>query len=450
MIIQQLLRQLDHPDPAQRIAAIKQIAQSKDPDALKPLATVYKTDSDPEVRDMALKAGRYIQKHNGTGGSDGASAALLAAPEKSKRQPEAASAPRGAAITPQQEERAKQNVSAAMDYHLRDENEKAIKQLQKAFALNPALKTDPYTISLASTITGLTGQSAIAAIVGGDMGVNQGGGIEKLKKGKVDQTQQDSDWFGAGLWTAILSFTITVGPLVTLALILWLFTTLLGFMFGADIPQEEFQAGIGEFIVQSIPQFIPLTLLSITGIIAQILVTHFAARLVFKGTGKLPTLMMRVTRFLTILLLASLAAIIVTIVMTPFWPTVLTAYTAGAAFLLILSVYYPFILIFIIRLAAGLAAMMGSSSGFDSGASTTTGDAITLMLAFVLFLLQAAWVAKQTTDTHRIDIARGVGAVTIGYVAMIPIAFLLSLFLEGLLTDLLNMFGMMTSGGAMF
>lgn len=61
-MIEQFLAQLHSPDPAQRRQAIIALGRAKDPRALSALAAVYRTDPLPELREMALKAGRYIKQ----------------------------------------------------------------------------------------------------------------------------------------------------------------------------------------------------------------------------------------------------------------------------------------------------------------------------------------------------------------------------------------------------
>ena len=56
-----ILELLQSSNPKDRIQAIKEIARTEDPSLLKELARVHKEDHDPEVREVALKAGRYIR-----------------------------------------------------------------------------------------------------------------------------------------------------------------------------------------------------------------------------------------------------------------------------------------------------------------------------------------------------------------------------------------------------
>ncbi len=61
----QLLDQLHDPNPERRVAAIKRIAQTKDRRYLAALETTYRTDPVAEVREVARKARRYIQRETG-------------------------------------------------------------------------------------------------------------------------------------------------------------------------------------------------------------------------------------------------------------------------------------------------------------------------------------------------------------------------------------------------
>ena len=59
---QPFIDQLSSPDPAQRKQAIVALAKTKDHSVLQALADVYHNDPVPEIRELALKAGRYVQQ----------------------------------------------------------------------------------------------------------------------------------------------------------------------------------------------------------------------------------------------------------------------------------------------------------------------------------------------------------------------------------------------------
>ena len=62
-MLDQLIRQLDDADPARRKQAVIALGKSRDASALKPLANVYRSDPEPEIRELARKAGVYIKQH---------------------------------------------------------------------------------------------------------------------------------------------------------------------------------------------------------------------------------------------------------------------------------------------------------------------------------------------------------------------------------------------------
>lgn len=70
-MIDKLIRQLESSDPKKRMQAVRALAKTGDRTALKPLLKVYKNDPDPKVRDLALKAGRYIKNHAAPSSSPG-------------------------------------------------------------------------------------------------------------------------------------------------------------------------------------------------------------------------------------------------------------------------------------------------------------------------------------------------------------------------------------------
>ncbi len=61
-MIDYLIQQLHNPDAAVRRRAIVKLARSKDPSVLKALGQLVRSDPDPEVRQLARKAGLYIRQ----------------------------------------------------------------------------------------------------------------------------------------------------------------------------------------------------------------------------------------------------------------------------------------------------------------------------------------------------------------------------------------------------
>ncbi|MEO0597964.1 MAG: hypothetical protein AAF126_17780, partial [Chloroflexota bacterium] len=122
---------LTSADPADRIRGMEMLVQSGDPDTLKILHRLYKSDADPNVKAQAAAFGKQLQNGGGSSSS-----------EKPKKK-----APRDPAGA-QQALKAAENDLFNLDY------ESAKKNAQRAFMLDPSLQHDEYAVNLAADITG--------------------------------------------------------------------------------------------------------------------------------------------------------------------------------------------------------------------------------------------------------------------------------------------------------
>ncbi len=194
MIDPRIIQALSSSDPDKRKKAVAYLAKSLDRDALPYLAKVYKTDSDPEIRELAKKAGAYIQKNapqptidesddyqdeedtaysrynNLYADNDEEEVATSVSGASHRQHPLYASddddiiasddddipLPSNMQVSAVAEERAKSFVEQAMDWNVRGNNIKAVELLKKAFKANPRLFYDSYTMGLAMNITGLS------------------------------------------------------------------------------------------------------------------------------------------------------------------------------------------------------------------------------------------------------------------------------------------------------
>ena len=171
MIDQRIIQALRHPDPDKRKKAVTLLARTRDPEALKHLARVYREDGDPTVRDLARKGGLYIKKHAPAAASPPVPAKKRRAPlpgdleaeaaEDAVRRPDHMEQP----VRQIDRERAKEYLDQAIDYNVRGDNEKAFERLVAAFATNPRLEHDNYyAMNLAATITGKDPETAFERI----------------------------------------------------------------------------------------------------------------------------------------------------------------------------------------------------------------------------------------------------------------------------------------------
>lgn len=195
-MLDQLIRQLDDADPARRKQAVIALGKSRDASALKPLANVYRSDPEPEIRELARKAGVYIKQHAEVIPDVPATTPPMPKPaapvgesytqrkmremEEAKRAAELAQEPRFETqeadtrrpicgreyqVPKEARERAAKAVDAALSYNLAGDDAKAMKNLTEAISLNPNLINDAYFNSITAGVTGLDGDAAMDMIL---------------------------------------------------------------------------------------------------------------------------------------------------------------------------------------------------------------------------------------------------------------------------------------------
>lgn len=170
-----LYDQLKNPDSARRAAAVKELARSKDPEAIPYLERTADHDDDSNVRDLAEKAIIYIKRNSG--GNEAPVAPI------SPITPEKPASPIGDAVvgaapvinqppkivTAKDEERSKRMLTDAITYNMKGNDLRAIQMISEAFKINPNLKNDKYAYGVISSITGMYGEEAIRAITDGSL-----------------------------------------------------------------------------------------------------------------------------------------------------------------------------------------------------------------------------------------------------------------------------------------
>lgn len=185
MSLDQYVKLLTHQDSEQRKKAIIALGKSGDKSALPHLSKVYKTDPNPELRDLALRAGKNIQKN---------ASAVIVAPEPQQfsfSQPEtshtsspsysyssppenapdwmmsAASTSSSAAptkakvVTENDRKRARASLDRAIDFSMKQKWQDAIFFLNEAIERNPEMENDSMLLGLAAQVTGASGPRAI-------------------------------------------------------------------------------------------------------------------------------------------------------------------------------------------------------------------------------------------------------------------------------------------------
>lgn len=162
---------LGHKDSAQRRQAIIALGKSGDKRALQPLARVYKTDPDPELRDLALKAGRNIQKTAAASVPEptdyfqfGFNEPPSSPPKPTSKPPEvtpdwmqmAASSAIAAPIkkiSPADKQKAKSSLDRALDMSLKKDWDSVAHYLKEALERDPDIEKNTTFIGLAAQVT---------------------------------------------------------------------------------------------------------------------------------------------------------------------------------------------------------------------------------------------------------------------------------------------------------
>ncbi|RMG75051.1 MAG: hypothetical protein D6711_07500 [Chloroflexi bacterium] len=148
------LQQLESPNIADRKQAIRQLALSRDIEALPYLKDVFRNDPDAQVRQLARKAGAYIKKHHKT------PVFILDDTPEVDNTP----MPSDIKVSATAAERARTYFSQAFDMEVRGQKARGILLLQKAFRTDPRLTYDSTARTLASSLTGLPEEEAVRQI----------------------------------------------------------------------------------------------------------------------------------------------------------------------------------------------------------------------------------------------------------------------------------------------
>ena len=247
---------LQNSDPQQRKRGISAAAKKSDPQYLKYLARLAKSDPDEDLRKLAKKAGTYIHQQQPSQATPSAADSLdglRASVTPEPRTPVASTPPPptptndlpdlGITVTDPNREadpvQAEGHYNNAFDMHLKGDNARAVLELGTAFYLNPAYANDATAVAFAAEMTGLDRAQAVAYISDPDNWralTDKYGGIQK--RGNQGELQSLYLWlagailiiivvgvvvwfFQSGILTATLEearFGPTVAPLPTMTI----------------------------------------------------------------------------------------------------------------------------------------------------------------------------------------------------------------------------------------
>lgn len=434
-MFEQLVDQLKSADAAERREAIIGLGKLADPRALSHLAQVYKTDSDPALRELAAKAGRHINKLSKAATPDVARESpaeatparrlpdILAAytkppepeavaesasktaevsrPPRSnlpdilsaytkpaapplstptpapptlpvKAEPPEIELPPIRPVSPQRRETARRRLNNAFAYKLKDDDHNAMVELAKALSLDPELRDDNSAQGLAASLVGGNGKDSLKIIM-------QRVAAEPPKpKAKAF----DAEVLDVAIAALVLFGVTAVFSLILIYLIAGAVLAILPKLAQSEPDVAALQTALANLRLQDIlPEVLRQAFLTMASTLFQIIIIYGVGTFM-GGTGV-------VTRFLSILMFVS------------------------AAIYVLLSV------------ALG-ALIIGISSGRLSTLVTTSQIALLLVIVSLL----GGFVAEVylTARIQKFSLAKAFGSVLVGSAAAGFIAGLLGLF----------------------
>lgn len=294
----QIAQLLESSDPKQRFDGIKQAARVKEVASLKKLADMAQNDPDEQVRAVAKKAIAYIKDDSRT-----------AAPRTGGRKRE---------VSPKEEARAKGYLDAAISYQINGERDRALKQLAKAYSVNPNLEGDPFFKSVLEEVTATTGEEALNMVRSPDQLKAMTAAEQQLKRERRKQEHLEnvnrSSWGSVMMDLAIFTIIIIVFTALGLALAGQSATNYLNDLAAAE---QAYRAGEIDTLPEIDPAFrevaaqyapiltIPFSvtmglaagILSVISLLINLVCTHVAARFFFGGQATLPHLIYKVVSF---------------------------------------------------------------------------------------------------------------------------------------------------------
>lgn len=318
-MIDKLVRQLSHPSSEQRIKAIKALAQTKDPAALQYLATVVKTDKDPEVRDFALKAGRYIKKQAAATDEYAAQPSRASAgwrtssylidedlPEEPEpTAPEPDPFPENDEVSWEDKEEAKGFVKQAIEYEKKGDNYRAVHFLALALKKNPQLRQDTYTMTVASSVTGLPADEAARKLY------KAASDPSKAKKGKKEGPTWGDALIDIVIYGVVIAATVGVTIIVLVNLVLAKSPQKVSATPGDPFdPSQLIHQLTSQGMVYILTVAIGAGVYAVINLVIGYIAIHFTATAMMGGEGSLVGLIRKVTLYLTGTYAVSFAGII--------------------------------------------------------------------------------------------------------------------------------------------
>lgn len=277
------LRQLHSDDPAQRRQAIVALANSRDPAALKPLAALFRSDPDPALRELALKAGRYLRQY---------------APEKPVSEVE---------IGARDRDLAKKLLDAATTYHLEGDKGRATDNLGKALSLNPTLQEEPFVANLVMSLTGMSVADAVPLLTHPDRRralVEKVGGKHVAHRQAHGKGAETATWDNVAIDFLLYALVVALSAAAILVFTLETIRELIETAPSATITSEDLDTLFDASVVALLVLGGFYGIYSAVTLALQGAAIHVAAAYLFSGDGTLVYLYRRLVPFQTYVMMA--------------------------------------------------------------------------------------------------------------------------------------------------
>lgn len=307
MIDQQVVDMIDNPDPQVRADAVKKLARAGTQEAVQYLAAIYKTDSDPEVRELARKAGLYIKKKMTEEKWTGGDGVEDDEPDDVVQEIE---------VSPRAVESSKGLMDSAMNLHVAGDDDKAVEYIEKAFLQNPNLQNDPYYLQLAATVLGVKGDE-VAEILLGDVEYGRGGKAKRKRKPREDDVSTEAVVIDLVIYFVVIATLVAVGMLLLISVLNGIFQEgIQSGEFAAAMSEEGFEPIDSEMVMSVLSGFLQggIVISVITGVITgiysviawvmQLACMHFIATSMLGGDGTFKQLIHKTTGFFTVFTVA--------------------------------------------------------------------------------------------------------------------------------------------------
>jgi hypothetical protein len=301
------IQQLHSADPDQRRSAIIALANSGDPAALKPLAAVYRTDPDPAIRELALKAGRYIRQVAGDEAAiqtpdavavqaTGTAIDLGAVPQ---------AVPQKQGVSARDAELAKNYLDSATTHHLEGDKARAIENLGKALSLNPDLRKDSFTANLIMTLTDRSVQEAMPILIHPDRRaelIAGLGGKRKLRKQQIHgKDAEKATWDNVMMDLGIYWLVVTLCLIAIFVFVLKAIQDMIDAM--PTTTTTDLSTLYNASVIGLIMVAVIYGITSVLSLLLQGAAIHAAATYILAGDGTLVYLYKRLVPFMTVVVL---------------------------------------------------------------------------------------------------------------------------------------------------